>query len=418
MAPTVLSDGSWQTQNPNGSWGLPDYGITEGIANWLRPGTTDVKQAVVQNFSGTPYASNIQDTPNNYSTPNKSTGNNSTGDVLGRSTSNNNNNNNNNNGGGVNWGAGLTGEQVRALGMNPDAMVATNGKYYGSNGGGNGGGSGQDWDAIFNPAYESLKNYGNFLQQSKAEKLAGTEADYGRYTGQVTDEQKNLESSLAEQGRQLWESGRSAAGEALRAYNALAQQNASRYGLGTGAGSFISDLLGQEFMRAKASANETAQQGTNTLAIEGTKVKQFISGKMDELTKWKREADQSINDYFTKSMADIENQRGVLDQQKAAQKEAAVQNAINYKQQVEESDRTFKSQLATAAMQTIQNNTGKVYTPAEIAKVVNSFMQTGEFNPDAGNNNGQVANIGFNQNFTYDAQGRLIDKTTGLPVQQ
>jgi hypothetical protein len=182
----------------------------------------------------------------------------------------------------------------------------------------------------------------------------------------------------------------------------------SRYGLSSGAGSFISDLLGQEYLRSQGNINEQTQSGTNELAIEGTKVKQYVSGKIGELDKWRRDAESKINDNFMAKMQDIESQKGMLDRDKAQQKRAAVQDAVNFKRQVENEDRTFKSQLAQFAIENMQKISGQTFTPKEIADVVNTFMNEGTLST----NGGQQAYSG-----QYDIQGKKrIDPNTGLPI--
>lgn len=377
MAPIVTSDGSWQVLNPNGSWGLPDYGITESIANWVRPGSTDVKQAVSQNMQGTPYASTTPDPYKNaYSLPDKSTGGNRNGDVLGQATSTQQRPDNGQQGGGVDWSVGLTGEQVRALGLNPDTMSSTGGKYYSPNGaGGSGGGQPSiDWDAMYAPSFNALGDLANFLSGNRETSRNNLISQYDTTKGQIGEEQGTLEAGLAEQQRQLGESGRSAAAEALRSYNALMQQNLSRYGLSTGAGQFLSDLVGQEYLRSRSGINQQMQSGQNQLALEGQKTKQYISKKIGDLDMWKNEAFQKIDEDFQSKMYDINAQKGVLERDKQQQKMAVLQDTLNYQRQVEQQDRQFRMDLANFAVQNLQNVTGQTYTPQEIAGVVNDMM--------------------------------------------
>ena len=372
MALIVKSDGSWQVLNQNGSWGLPDYGITEGIANYLRPGSQDITQSVAQNMQGTPYASsgNVPTTTNNSSVPNKSTG----GIVLGQNTTSTPTTNNNNNNNGTDWSKGLTGEQVRALGMNPDSMVATNGKYYNQNGGDGGqGGSGFD-ESGWNTQMQALTDLGNYLQTSSTEGRKNIQNQYDTTNKQITDEQGTLQSGLDEQQRQLGESGRSAASEALRSYNALMQQQSSRYGMGSGAGQFLSDLIGQEYLRSKSGVDQQMQSGQNELAIEGQKTQQYISKKMGDLDSWRNDAFKSIDDNLQSKLYEIGSQKGVLEQQKAQQKQQAFFDALNYKQQVQQNEKQFKMDLASFAVQNLQQVTGQSYTPQEIAKVVSDMM--------------------------------------------
>lgn len=274
-----------------------------------------------------------------------------------------------------------------------------------------GGGDNRNWDEIFSGSYNALNDRSKELSAYTTREMGDLNKDYENYGKQYNEENTALQKGLDEQRRQLYEGGRSAAAEALRSYNALAQQNASRYGLGTGAGSFISDLLGQEYLRSQGSQQQTEQSGMYQLETEATKVKGLLTSKMGELDKWKRETDQSINDYFKQSMQKINEDRSMLDQQKAAKKEEAVINAINYKRQADDADRTYRQGLATSGMQMLANQTGKTYTPAQIKQIINGFMNDSRTQGDT-YQPGQVANIGY----ILDAYGRKIDPVTGQPL--
>lgn len=284
------------------------------------------------------------------------------------------NNNGGNNGGGVDWSKGLTGEQVRALGLNPDTMSSTGGKYYSPNGSGNGGGGGVDWDSLYNPQFQALTELGNYLQTSSQAEKGNRLADYNRTKSDIQAEQGNLQQGLDLQQQQLADSGRSAAAEALRSYNALMQQQQSRYGMGTGAGAFLSDLLGQEYLRSKSGVDQQLQSGQAQLALEGQKTQQYISKKLGDLDSWKNDAFKAIDDNLQGKLYEIGAQRGVLEQQKAQQKQQAFFDALNYKQQVQQNESQFKMQLASFAVQNLQNVTGQAYTPEQISGIVSDMM--------------------------------------------
>lgn len=319
-----------------------------------------------------------------------------------------------NQGGGVDWSNGLTGEQVRAMGLNPDAMTSSGGKFYNSNSGSGGGERQVDWDSIYNPQYRALNDRTSTLNDYISRESGQANTDYAAYGKSYLDENAQLNRGLDEQRRQLYESGRSAAGQARNSFNALSQQNASRYGLGSGAGQFVSDLLGQEYLRSQGAQQQTEQSGMYQLGVEGEKVMGILTSKKGELEKWKRETDDSINDYFKQSMEAINKDRSLLDERKAAKKEEAVINAINYKKQATDADNTYRQGLATSAMQMFANQSDVKYTPAEIQQIVTQFMNVGAYNPAAQQQQGQVSNIGYNQGFTYK-NGVLVDEN-GNPV--
>lgn len=362
-----------------GSWGTPEYGWTESYSDAQGTPRNDQGGSVI----GGPTAADISGSINGQSSfLNALSG----GNVLGASQSNptptttdqskktTTTTTTNNNNGGVDWSKGLTGEQVRALGLNPDTMSSTGGKYYSPNGSGNGGGSGVDWESLYNPQFQALTDLGNYLQTSSQTEKSNRLSDYNRTRGDILGEQNTLQQGLDLQQQQLADSGRSAAAEALRSYNALMQQQQSRYGMGTGAGQFLSDLLGQEYLRSKSGVDQQLQSGQAQLALEGQKTQQYISKKLGDLDSWKNDAFKAIDDNLQGKLYEIGAQRGVLEQQKAQQKQQAFFDALNYKQQVQQNEQQFKMQLASFAVQNLQNVTGQAYTPEQISGIVSDMM--------------------------------------------
>lgn len=96
---------------------------------------------------------------------------------------------------GIDWSQGLTGEQVRAMGLNPDTMISQNGLYYNSNGG-DGGGS-AELDAGYNDYFKMLDEQMGALggQRANQEQIAQNTYNQGlnTATGQLGQAQNQLE---------------------------------------------------------------------------------------------------------------------------------------------------------------------------------------------------------------------------------
>lgn len=364
-----------------GSWGTPDIGFTEWLAGDNprndqggsvngQPTAADISGSL--NGGQSQYLNQLNGNVLGLTTtaPAPTTDKKTTNPTTKTETKTNNNNNNNNQG---NWWSDSqnmgyfngqlfrdANEWRKASGMDP----------YG----GNGGNGGVDWDSLYNPQFQALSDLSNYIQSSSSAEKSNRLADYNRTKSDILGEQTNLEEGLNLQQQQLADSGRSAAAEALRSYNALMQQNSSRYGMGTGAGQFLSDLIGQEYLRSKSGVDQQTQSGQAQLALEGQKTKQYITKKLGDLDSWKNDAFKAIDDNLQSKLYEIGSQKGVLEAQKAQQKQQALFDAINYKQQVQQNDQNFRMQLATFAVQNLQNVTGQSYTPQQIAAVVNEMM--------------------------------------------
>ncbi len=271
-------------------------------------------------------------------------------------------------------------------GWNPEAARADFMAQYGGDinrlaaakgggAGGAGGGSIEDLiSSAYAPALQALTGIESGLQGSKTSALENVTADYGQGQKTITGEQKELEDALASQGQQLEKSGQSAYSEAIRNLNSLFQTMASRFGAGSSTGGASSEIIGQEFLRNQGNMRQQLESGRQSIASEGTKVKNYIGDKMGQLDSWKRDAVQKINDNFQSQMSEIALRRGEIEANKTNARIAALQNAVDQARQVEQRDKEFKMGLAQFAIETMQGLSGRAFTPQEIAGVVNDML--------------------------------------------
>jgi hypothetical protein len=116
------------------------------------------------------------------------------------------------------------------------------------------------------------------------------------------------------------------------------------------------------------------EQGRQSLAGETTKMKNYIADKSTQLDQWKRDAVSKINESFTNSMNEIAMRKGDIEANKTRDKIAALQDAVNQARAVQTQETQFKQGLAQFAVQTLQQNSSRSFTPQEIAGVVNDML--------------------------------------------
>lgn len=281
-------------------------------------------------------------------------------------------------GGGGQW---LTGEELRARGLNPDQYASTGGKYYYTDGGvGNQPGYEQaqpqqqiDWDAIYAPALNAYRELANIIQGglagtqarigSEAEQnIAGLETELGLREGQL-GQQREQATSEYEQFRGGEERRtESAIAEARRQANELMQGIQSRFGTSTGTGQFTSELLGREAMRGIGQYRTGLQEtiGKAKVALENTigqidqslnslreQVALQISNVRQQATSLKEEARQNVME----QVAQINARVGETETAKAQQRTSALQQYRQYVQEVNARNTQWEQQLYVQAQQ-------------------------------------------------------------------
>lgn len=376
--------------NQNGSWGLPDYGITEKISTALGYGTNSQGGGNIPNpgeiLSGVQTASYNGPTPssqvsgttkNNYTSstpygpqpligPQKQTpsGQKSGGGQKQSSDPRAAFNNFVNSGGYAGWDMGSAWADWQATG----------GSKAGNQGGGGQGSEAEQINALYEPYLNELNNIAGGLNTRAMENLQNVEADYGQSEKVLTGEQADLEKSLALQGDQLIQGAQSGYSDALRAYNNLKQQGMNRFGGGSSTGAAISDLIGQQFLRTTGQARQQTANAQQQLGLEVQKVKTYIGQKKTDLDKWKRDASQMIRDNLASKLEEINLKRGEIESNKTAAKQDALRQAIADTRAIQQKDQEFKQGLATWALDTMQKTSGRSFTPQEIAQVYNDVI--------------------------------------------
>lgn len=390
-----MATGLTGDQVHGGSWNigglqLPDVGATEAISDLLfgagarQNANTSGGSDLVQDRYQNPNTADLSKTGYNYSIQQMNNprpqikGQNDTQNPTNQNTGGNRTTGGGNSGGGINQ-SNLAQYFPGYAGWDPAAAwgdyQATGGA---GKGGSQGGGGGQDLASMISdmyaPALAALQQIEGTLAGSRDTSLSNTEKDFEEGRGTISREQKELEESLGSQSRQLEKSGQSAFAEATRNLNSLFQSLASRFGAGSSAGLAGGELIGQEFVRNQGKMREQLEQGRQSIAMETTKMKNYIADKSSQLEKWKRDAVSKINENFQNAMNEIAMRRGDVEANKTRDRIAALQDSVNRAKEIENREREFKQGLAQFAVETLQSTSARGFTPQEIAGIVNEML--------------------------------------------
>ncbi len=259
------------------------------------------------------------------------------------------------------------------IGWDPTAAQAD---WEAKGGGADGGGGGIEeyLNAIFNPGMTALQGFEDVLRTGQTDDISNLESDLARGVERVGTEGEGLLSSLGEQRRQVGETTRSAYADATRTFNNLIQQGLSRFGAGSSAGPAVQELVNQEFLRSRGKMGQQEVTSQTQLALEETKINQYITQKKEDLEEWKADAVRTVKQNFDRALADINAQRGQLESDKASSRLAALQDVRANAQAITDADRQYRVQLVQIAVDQMQEVSGRAFTPAEIAEVHNQMF--------------------------------------------
>ena len=160
---------------------------------------------------------------------------------------------------------------------------------------------------------------------------------------------------------------KSAYEKSLRLYNALKQQGIARYGGGSSAGEFISDLSRQEMFKQQRDIGEQQSTGDVAFAKQFAQIGQYIGNKITDLDNWKFDAMGQIKQNLGKTLVEISQRRGEIEGNKTKDKIAALQIAKDKVELIQQNDIKFRRDLALASISQAQEISGRAFTAAEIS---------------------------------------------------
>lgn len=245
---------------------------------------------------------------------------------------------------------------------------------------------GDNFDAIIQPALQSLSAYEATLQPQYESGVQEAEQKYGDIVSGLQGEQTNRLNEFGQQRTRETGRGESAIAEARRQAAELMQGIQARYGGSTGTGAFTSEILGGQ-ATANIAKNRAALQDTiSQISNAENALKTEISNKVNAANLELESTRNSLRDQLRQSLADINSKRNELESNKAQMRLEAAQNYRNLLADINARNTSFmqnmylNAQKAQAQLDEIKSRTQSQYkaniTPAQLSSLVNAGIMT------------------------------------------
>lgn len=246
---------------------------------------------------------------------------------------------------------------------------------------GGGGGGGPNPDEAINREIENLYNQGNSLLDQQqgavnsgyADQEASLNSSVANDTKKYQTEQDQLLGDTQTRQDKANKVVETALQQAIRAYNALQQQNKAQYGFGSSAGQAIGELAQQEFFRQQGDIQGKQADLNQQFEQERGRIKTYVTQKLDDLTQYKTQALAQLKQNLQNSLNEIAARRYDLQANKTKDKMSVLQNAVAQAQSISAQDLQFRQQIAAAALAKMQEVAGRAFTPREITAALSEF---------------------------------------------
>lgn len=319
----------------SGSWGTPDFGLTEYLSNYFNQGRTaqggsnlqgDQSQTVLAPATSGQYtplgSAGAYGIQGSYTAPRTTT---PTYTAPQQTTTNTSQNRL---------------DMWRALGRSGEPPVGWNGESSGT--------PGIDYaaiDAIYNPTNDYL----NQLEQSYRSQLPGAQAtiegQYGQGLQELSANQQEQQGQLDTQKTSVDQSKASALARARQLYSELSQRNQAMFGGRNSAGQFAGELLGRETQKNFGNIDTAAQNAYAELQQANQKLLNWASTQKLTLANQRQKALDDLQTAFQNQMMQIAANRAQNESAKAAARLDALNQAKAQAFQIQQADAQFNRQL-------------------------------------------------------------------------
>ena len=301
-----------------GSWGLPEFGITEKIQSMFSPQKAYASSGG-SNLWGPQQASTPVSSGQNASMMNYSYNPYSTGTNPAQA-------------GGGSAGGGYSPVNV---GQQPMQMPMQEASGYQE----------PNMDAMYSGAFNALNQQEATLQPEYQTQLTGIENTYGQQKAgaEATQSQK-----LGEYGQQrTTEQGRtkSAIAEARRLAAESMQGIQSKFGGSTSAGGAYSEILGSQASRNIATNQAALQQTLSQIGQDESNVRLQTTNYLNELEQNTNLAKEKARNWLQQSLAQIATARGTLESEKANKRVEYLNQYNQTLQSINEQNTKFKQDV-------------------------------------------------------------------------
>lgn len=354
-----------------GSWGLPEFGLTEKAAGFLSGGrTTDLGNAILVKPSPPVFTPARQNPPQQQQRQ--------VSQPQGQRVS----------GGGYQQGGWYGNKQYW------DGQLWEGG-YKPNQGGGDSSSSYDDLQAQLQREADAYAGLANQSIDSMVDRVTNVEAPQARadIENEFNRAKKGSEAAVTEQAQlttkdigKTEDSRRSAYDEAVRYFQAANQRLQSRFGMGSSAGGAATEIATQEFYRAQGGVDKQFFSTLDDIYDRDSKVRTYWRQKDEEFEAFRKEGLAKVETNLRAALLQADQMRLQVGQNRAQMKMDLLQQAAASAQQVMLMDKQYKQNLQLAMTQNMmenQNRYGELLAQYNIDVTrapYDSFIQNQQFN--------------------------------------
>ncbi|TSC86705.1 MAG: Uncharacterized protein G01um10147_786 [Microgenomates group bacterium Gr01-1014_7] len=201
-------------------------------------------------------------------------------------------------------------------------------------------------DAIYNPTYASLQNQENFLTNTQLPnalskiKTSAQELESALQANKLESQRTiDLQKSDITQNRE------SALASAIRAKNALTRNTQALYGGGSSTGGAINELSNQEVLRTQGGIEQAFTRSFQTILDFQSKSVDWVQRESSRIAASAEQQKRDIADQFSQQIMQINNARDQVESAKATAKYNLLAEAQAAAQAVVQSKKDYDMQL-------------------------------------------------------------------------
>lgn len=369
------TEGTWNL----GGYNLPDYGWTEGIRELFGKNPS----AQVTTFLNNPLQIQARQAEATRQAVSSGSNTGNYSGILNIDTSSGNTNpapapSGGSSGGG---GGGSTTQAPSQMGVTERNSWAIANGYTGWDDYINNARSQQNGTAALDAEANALYDQGmNEFARQEAQMNENKTADFTNLNSNVANQESKLkaegEGLITDQNTEeqtVMSKLQSAYEDAVRAYNALSQKGGAKYGLGSSMGKYLGEIATQQFYKNQGDLSVKKAESTQAFVQNRAKIKQYVTGKIDDLNQYRTEAMESLKRVYQQSLDSINAGRGQLAANKSAAKMALMQDAINQARQIAAQNDQLKQNIFATAINGMQTTMGRALSPQELIAVSTDF---------------------------------------------
>ncbi len=200
-------------------------------------------------------------------------------------------------------------------------------------------GGSSDINSEINKIYQDSINYlsgleGNARNDYQAS-LDTTNQAYNLAETQSNDSYNQVLNSYNENQTDLEASKRSALSDAIRAYNALAQQSQSRFGGGSSAGEAVGELAKQEYFKQQGLTQQSYLKQERDIVNQKAALELQHKQFKDNLALEKQNNENELKRKLDTTLSQIQLQKNMTEQAKAEARISAIKESMNQARQIE-----------------------------------------------------------------------------------